>query len=91
VGWRLAALLAVVVGWWIIASNFSDERPVRAAEIMGFTQVRLEDSSILFPVFQGCGVGDMKVWYVSGVNSLGERHSFIVCGGILKGDTIRAK
>lgn len=86
---ELLGLLIVVTAWWIAAANFSDERPYRAADVMGFTEVRMEDSSIFFPKFQGCSVDDMKVWYMTGINSRGERHEFIVCGGMFKGDTIR--
>jgi hypothetical protein len=77
--------------WWIVAINIDDARAPRTAETLGFINVRVEDSTIWFTGFRGCGVGDMKMWYVSGVDPNGVRRSFIVCAGAFKGNTLRVK
>lgn len=88
---RVIGTLVIVVVWWIWAASLSDTRAPRTAETLGFTNVRVQDSSIWFIGFRGCGVGDMKMWYVSGDDPNGVRREFIVCGGAFKGNTLRVK
>lgn len=86
VGGALAFLL-----WGIIAINISDARAPRTAETFGFTNVHVKDSSIWFPGLRGCGVGDLKIWYVMGNDPNGVRRHFIVCGGLFKANTLRVQ
>lgn len=88
---RLVGALIVFIVWGIIAANISDARAPRTAETLGFTDIHIKDSSIWFPGLRGCGVGDMKVWYVTGNDPRGIRRHFIVCGGLFKGNTLRVR
>jgi hypothetical protein len=71
----------------ICAANFSDTRPIRTAETLGFTDPQIVSSTIWFTGFKGCGVSDSKVWYMEATRD-GERVSFLVCGGLFRDNTV---
>jgi hypothetical protein len=93
-GFELPALIASIIFaiiWAIVAANVSDNKAVNAARDAGYTDIKVEDSTIMFVEFRGCGESDDKRWTVTGTNARGEKRTFFVCGGPLKGGTVRSK
>lgn len=86
----IGAVITFVI-WGVIAINISDARAPHTAETFGFSNVHVKDSSIWFPGLRGCGVGDLKIWYVVGSDPNGVRRHFIVCGGLFKANTLRVR
>ena len=91
-GCLLEVLGAIVLFfvWLIIATHISDTRAPRTAETLGFTNVEVQSSTIWFTQFRGCGVDNMKLWRVTGVNPQGQHVKFLVCGDIFS-NTLRVK
>lgn len=90
-GYMFGVWLVLYTILLIIALNISDSRPFRAAQTMGFTDVKMVSYTVLFTSLKGCGLADAKEWYMEGTNAQGQRVSFIVCGGFFKDNTIRVR
>lgn len=85
--------LVIVVGIFagFGSMTLNEEGAVNAAETMGFTNVELTDSGILFPSFHGCDDKDFTWYDVRAVNSQGKEVDLKVCKGLFKGFTVRVK
>lgn len=90
-GWVLYLLLFLVfVGIeQAIAHNIGEGSAVRAAEAMGYSDIKITDRHTVFPNFQGCGSDDLVKFDVTGVDQKGVERTFFVCDGLFKGATVR--
>jgi hypothetical protein len=65
---------------------------VQAAQVQGFTHVRVTSAHYAFVDVRGCGSDDTTKFNVTAVNPAGQSVSFYVCAGWpFKGATIRYK
>ena len=90
-GWvlYLIILIVIIVAEQGIAHIISERSAMRAAEAIGYTDVKVTDRHTFFPNFQGCGRDDMVKFDVTGIDPKGVTRKFFVCDGLLKGATVR--
>jgi len=83
-------LMIVALAWEFgIGILASEESAVKAAEVQGFSEVRVTDKAIVLLSWRGCGSGDVARFSVSAKNAQGKDVNFYVCTGFFKGSTIR--
>ena len=67
----------------------SQEVAIRAAEVQGFSDIRITDHSYAWVGVRGCDGADAARFTVRGKNAAGKEVEFYVCTGFFKGGTIR--
>ncbi|MDP3947330.1 MAG: hypothetical protein Q8Q41_01410 [bacterium] len=68
----------------------SQEVAIRAAEVQGFSDIRVTDHSYAWVGVRGCDGADTARFTVRGKNAAGKEVEFYVCSGFFfKGGTIR--
>ena len=73
-------------------SCVDDANVIDAIEAQGFTNVSVEDKSIVFVGWAGCSDDDEAAYEITAINSLGKRVKLLACAGWpFKGVTIRSK
>lgn len=81
-----ALLLNLLVGHVLV----SEGKGTRALENLGFTNVHIVDTSVLFIQFRGCSESDQAMFTVEGTDPSGTVRQLEVCAGVWKGGTIRS-
>ncbi len=90
-GWFIVimAMVAFYFGsYWLGMSSLTEDVAQRAAEGTGLTEIVVGPAQANFLYFQ-CGNGDTAHRDVTGMNAQGSRVEIVVCGGWLKGATVR--
>lgn len=90
----IALLIVIFLGLaWEFGAGIlaSESSAVRAAEVQGFTNIRVTDKAIIFLSWRGCGSGDAARFSIEAKNAEGKNVNFYVCTGFWKGSTIRTK
>jgi hypothetical protein len=87
----LLVFLAAIAWEFGIGILASEDTAVKAAEVQGFSDVRVTDKAIVFLSWRGCGSGDAARFSLQAKNSQGKDVDFYVCTGFWKGSTIRTK
>jgi hypothetical protein len=82
---KTAALgLAVITGAGALQGCTDEDGAIKAAESEGFTNIRIDGYK-----FFGCGDDDRFHTEFHATNAKGKEVHGVVCGGILKGSTVR--
>lgn len=90
--WASVAIIVVAISFQQIAAHtIAESGAIRAAEGMGYTNVKVIDRHTFFPGLQGCSRSDMVMFDVTGTDPRGKKRSFIVCDGVFKASTVRFK
>lgn len=88
-GWMILLFVLCVIMEQLIAHSVGTGSAVRAAEAMGYSNIKVTGRHTVFPGLQGCGENDMVKFDVSGVGPKGVTRTFFVCDGFFKGATVR--
>lgn len=73
-----------------LAETASESRAIRAAENLGYSDVRVESKGLAFGTLSGCSADDNVQFRVSGIAPDGNRRWIKVCGTApLGGYTVR--
>jgi hypothetical protein len=86
----ILAIVAVTVQQGA-AHAVPESRASKAAEDLGYTNIKVIDRATVFINFRGCSEDDAARFTVTGTNSNGEERTFYVCAGYFKGGTVRSK
>ena len=88
----LLITIFVIFSWEFGIGILTSERTaIRAAEVQGFTNIRIIDKAIVLLSWRGCSSSDAARFSVEAKNAQGYDVEFYVCTGFLKGSTIPTK
>lgn len=89
----LLVIFLVVFFAWEFGSGIltSEDTAIKAAEVQGFSDVRVTNKAIVLLRWRGCGSGDSARFSLRAKNPEGKDMDFYVCTGFFKGSTIRTK
>ena len=85
--------LVIIVGVSATCGSIaSDEgKALQAARDFGFSEPKIKAEHVISPEFYGCSSSDSVGYEVEALNSEGKPVLLAVCGGYLKGYTVRLK
>ena len=85
----IGCVLVIGISLSISALTINDEGALNATSAMGFSNIKVVDSGIMFTSWRGCDEKDFSWYKVRATNSNKEDVNLLVCKGFLKGYTVR--
>ena len=88
----VVAMLIIFLSFGMRGSCADEEQAIRAAENLGFSEVKVIEKSIWFIGFKGCSASDAALFEVVAKNPVGREVEVGVCvGWPFKGATMRSQ
>lgn len=85
----IAIVLVMIFAPLIAGAITNDDKALRTARQMGYTDVTIVDKSVYFIQWRGCAEDDSALYTVKGTGPDGEVREIEICAGVFKGGTHR--
>jgi len=86
----LVVVTGVLIITQLLANSVPEDRAIKAAEDVGYSNVRVISKDTVFIQLKGCDKSDSVLFNIEGTNPTGQKRTFIVCAGWFKGATVRS-